>query len=226
MPRALNDIHSIVQKLPHVPYGPDGSKRIIVDTGSPMSFGNVGEIELAEHTHTGLKSFPSNVRQYMPDDVVALIGMDIIKQYDFEIDLETQEVIFSKVPLKPLNHVLELEFFMGSPTIVIDSPKGTLNCLIDTGAHLSYIASHHTEAMDPMETTWDFNPFAGVFDTNVYSMHVTVKGKKVMMNFGNLPELLETAAFSLTGLDAVVEPSLFPGKRFIYSSSNKQISFE
>jgi hypothetical protein len=226
MPGTLNDIHGIIKNLPHVPYGSDGGKIIIIDTGSPMSFGTVDTITLAGRTHPNIAPFPSNVGKYMPENVVALVGMDIIKQHDFEINLETLEVTFSDTPLDVLPNVFDLEFLMGSPTFRIGSPKGQLKCLLDTGAHLSYIARSHTESMTSTRETWDFNPFFGIFETPVFMMDVTVKDIGVHMELGNLPDVADMAIFGLTGLDAVMGLALFPGSRVVYSSSAEKISFE
>lgn len=65
--------------------------KLIIDTGSPISFGDIDQIEICGHTHK-LKSnrLLSEIKKHSEGEFVGLLGMDILRQYNILIKPDRQ----------------------------------------------------------------------------------------------------------------------------------------
>ncbi len=94
-----------VLSLPHFYYE---GKRIVVDTGALNSQGSIGKLEiLGDVFYPG--KWESKVKMNMPDEVYALVGLDIINNFDFKIEPNSNEVIFSKDYFGELENSIEID---------------------------------------------------------------------------------------------------------------------
>lgn len=216
------EIHQSVHQLPHFFYQ---GQKVIVDTGSSQSYGRIDEIVI-DGEKLRLKSpFPDYLSSYMPDDVIALIGMNIIKDFDLIINTETYETEFMKKYCDELINYVEIDQFMSVPTINVNIDGRAIDCLFDTGAHINQINSSMTKGKNPIEKVKDFNPIIGVFETNLYDLDVVLKDINKTLKFGNLPWILETATFGSGNVNGLIGLNLFEGNKVILSVRRKKMYF-
>lgn len=217
------EIHQLVHQLPHFFYQ---GQKVIVDTGSSQSYGRIDEIVI-DGEKLRLKSrFEGRLSSYMPSDVVALIGMDIIKDFDLIINTETHETEFMKKYCDELINYVEIDQFMSVvPTINVNIDGRAIDCLFDTGAHINYINSSMTKGKNPIETVRDFNPIIGEFETNLYDLDVVLRDINKTLKFGNLPGSAETVIFRSGNVNGIIGMNLFEGKKVLLSIRRGKICF-
>jgi hypothetical protein len=183
---------------------PEG--RVLVDTGSPYSFGDLPSVRLCG------KDFPlsrsrllADIRRQTVPDLVALLGMDVLCHFDLLFtkssvgrlqvaflepgsEAESESQAFPGRP--PTRHPVSL-FLGGVPSIRL-SIEGTEHaCLLDTGAHIQYVPNSVVTDRTPCGHRKDFLPGQGEFDTPLYLLDVTVANQHQRLEFGTLPEIFE-----------------------------------
>ena len=216
------EIHQWIHQLPHFFYQ---GQKLIVDTGSPKSHGRISEIVI-DGEKLSLKSpFEGRLSSYMPSDVVALIGMDIIKDFDLIINSETNETEFVKDYCEDVINHVEINQFKSFPTINVNIDGRAINCLFDTGAHIDYINSTIIKGKSTIEKIEDFNPSIGEFETNLYDLDVVLKDINKTLKFGNLPWILESATFGSGNVNGLIGLNLFEGNKVILSVRRKKMYF-
>ena len=214
------EIHQSVHQLPHFFYQ---GQKVIVDTGSSQSYGRIDEIVIDGEKLRLKYPFEGRLSSYMPSDVVALIGMDIIKDFDLIINTETYETEFMKKYCDELINCVEIDQFMSVPTINVNIDGRAIDCLFDTGAHINYINSSMTKGKKPIETVRDFNPIIGEFETNLYDLDVVLRDINKTLKFGNLPGSAETVISS--NVNGIIGMNLFEGKKVLLSIRRGKICF-
>jgi len=217
-----NEIHQSVHLLPYFIYQ---GQKVIVDTGSPSSFGRIDEITIDGELHRLSSPLPSYLSTYIPNDVIAIIGMNIIKDFDLKIDTNTYETEFVKKLCDELPNSVNIANFMSVPTINVKIGEHNVNCLFDTGAHINYINSSMVKGLSALEKAKDFNPIIGEFETNIYNLNVVLNDINKILKFGNLPRLAETGAFGLGNVDGIIGLNLFEGKKVVLSIRRSKIFF-
>lgn len=181
----LADGHIILQ---------DGHKQLLIDTGAPSSFGDTSPLAFAgnsypmQSTYMGI-SLPS-LSESIGTPINALIGADILNQYDIFIDpvVHTFSVTEGELPLSEAT--LVLDSFMGLPIIEARVGQDTVRMFFDTGAKLSYLAPDRTGVYEAVGTERDFYPGFGDFTTNVYDIPIKLASESLVLRVGNLPMLL------------------------------------
>lgn len=214
------EIHQSVHQLPHFFYQ---GQKVIVDTGSSQSYGRIDEIVIDGEKLRLKYPFEGRLSSYMPSDVVALIGMDIIKDFDLIINTETHETEFMKKYCDELINYVEIDQFMSVPTINVNIDGRAIDCWFDTGAHINYINSSMTKGKNPIETVRDFNPIIGVFETNLYDLDVVLRDINKTLKFGNLPGSAETVISG--NVNGIIGMNLFEGKKVLLSIRRGKICF-
>ena len=121
----------------------------------------------------------------------ALIGADILNQFDILVDPTTNTLKLSQDELPLAGPSLELDSFMGIPIIEATVGEDKVRMFIDTGAKLSYFDSDRTRAFQSVGVETDFYPGLGEFNTNAYDIPVMLATETVPLRVGNLPQSLK-----------------------------------
>ena len=170
-------------------------RRLLIDTGAPVSFADCSPIEFAGGPHRVQKNFmgltPESLSASVGTPVNALVGADILNRYDIFIDPASQTLNVSEGELPLDGQALELDDFMGIPIIEVTVGKDKVRMFFDTGAKLSYLDGGRTDAFESVGTETDFYPGIGDFSTNVYDIPVMLAGDTIVLRAGNLPALLQ-----------------------------------
>ena len=183
-----------IQGLNNLPLMHLGSGYALIDTGSPISFGDDTRLRICSDTYV-LRPNPllTEIQEYLSYDIKAVIGMDILRQYDIRLthSLDTQVFHISYHDLACLGtgEGTPLRYIMGIPAIDTVVNGRTASLLIDTGSTLTYISEELTAGL-AIGAREDFYPVLGKFTAKIYATHISLLGKDFKLHAGVLPGVL------------------------------------
>ncbi|MSP88803.1 MAG: hypothetical protein EXQ92_08340 [Alphaproteobacteria bacterium] len=181
---------------------------VILDTGSPTSFGTVGaldiqgrEFPLASHY---LNLDIDAINRHLRSPVAALIGTDILREFVVMFDFGTSVLrMNADQPSAPQDAVRVTEV-MGVPVVSARLEGADQPMIIDTGAALSYLVPSVAEACKGVGATMDdFMPLLGPFRTELFEGHLSVGRSIGILRFGVLPPPLD-GLLGLLGVSGVI----------------------
>jgi hypothetical protein len=190
----------------HILVNDDRGSRVLIDTGSPLSFHSEGVIALGDETFnvpTSLMGIGSDyVTENVGADIDGLVGMDILGN-GILIDVPHERIVLGHTT-DGLTQVPSQSLF-GYMAAEMDIRGRKAMVIIDTGAPTSYVMSSLTDGLSEIERVTDFNPMVpgGTFETPIFELPVSFAGLNFNMRAGHLPSLLRTT-LSILGVDGVI----------------------
>lgn len=173
-----------------------GQSSLLIDTGAPGSAADSAPLVLAGRSHALQGSYlgvtPASLGRYIGTPVNALVGVDILNQYDCLIDPSTCTFTMSEAALPLEGRTLELDNCMGVPIIEATVAGDKVRMFFDTGARLCYLDPDLTALFPEDGTEDDFYPRFGVFSTIAYHVPFVLGGDTVTLRAGTLPPVLRT----------------------------------
>lgn len=206
-------------------------KKILIDTGSPISISNQEEIEIFGLTHKSSQTYLGvtidGISKRIGYDLDALVGGDILKNLIFQVDFNNR--LFSVLESFPCEdrdgkEVVDIDLYMDIPIIEILVGKDSTRAFLDTGAKISYLNRQRTEGLKAIDEREDFYPTFGTFSTPIYEVPVNFKGREILLTFGVLPEPLE-ASLSMANTTAIIGNDIFSHFSLTFDYKNKKVCF-
>lgn len=174
-----------------------GDQRLLLDTGSPMSFGTPPTLRLVGHDRPLQLRHPNTTIAQLAEQVGApldaLLGQDILGDLHCVIDWRGQTAIFSSSPLPFEGQRFPIEKIAGIPVLTATLDGQPLRVFVDTGAKLSYLAPDSAVRHLPNGEASDFYPGFGAFTTPLYPMPVHIEDLSLNVAFGVLPPHLHAS---------------------------------
>ncbi|WP_068546549.1 hypothetical protein [Thalassotalea crassostreae] len=166
----------------------------LIDTGSPVTFGDIDSIELMGQSFqvgNGAKGLnASAISGYVGMEVAGLIGANILNQFDLVFDIAHGELTFVDVDLELPGIVLELDECMGIPIVESVIAGNTFRMFFDTGAQISYLQDDCLSSFEHAGKCVDFYHGYGDFETDTYLIDCKLDGSSFNLRCGSLPETL------------------------------------
>ena len=193
----------------------DNEQKIILDTGSPMSFHKSGVICVGERIEVPT-SLPGVSNIYLSEkigcDVYGMIGMDIISKFPTLINVKDGFVFFND-DAKYYDRFVRCHNNMGLLCINLKINGRIAKMIVDSGAKVSYINSDYVAGMEAEDCAYDYSPYIGDFQTSLYNCktELLVCGITYEHQYG-APHPYLTALLSQYGVDGIIGIELF--KRF------------
>ena len=173
----------------------------VFDTGSPGSFGSKSSASICGRTFKVPSSYLgisiSSIGKHVVPKCVGLLGMDILGQFDFNIDLSSEsiEVSTEKLICDGIEIQLEttsiegLEALTSSevPAINAHIDGRNFRMVFDTGAEISYLQDDIINSFPEAGHFKDSYPGFGNFDTDTYRIDLTLQSEKFLVRCGRLP---------------------------------------
>ena len=191
----------------HILINDDRGSRVLVDTGSPLSFHAGGVIALGGSSFTVPASLMGTDSAYVTDNVGVpvdgLVGMDILSRGGLLIDVPGGRLVLGH-PTDGMTPLPSRQAF-GYVSVEMDIRGRRADVILDTGAPVSYVSPSLTEGLTPVDTVTDFNPSVpgGTFSTPIFECPASFAGLRFDLRVGHLPVLMRTT-LSLLGVDGVV----------------------
>ena len=186
------NIH-VIQK--HLFWKRDDDLCILLDTGSPMSFGNVQikwrdtELDLSSHMELLDLEELSNTIETRVD---AILGADLLLEGPMFVTF-----VDDRVRLGPAQGV-------GTIPVVDISIDGVLTKVcIDTGAKQSFVLPKLVTGVDRIGTVNDFHVTIGEFSADLVRLSVQADGKNFPIEAAVVPEQLQDL-FDVFGIEAIL----------------------
>lgn len=168
---------------------------LLIDTGAPSSVGDDNTVSFAGRNHSVKKDFmgvsPKSLSGHIGTRINALIGADILNQYDMIISPHRRQLLVSDEEQHVEGEELELDEFMGIPIFKASVDKNTIRMFFDTGARLSYLHPDIAQTYPRIGTEQDFSLGIGRFDTETYRVPIALGRETVELVVGVLPQLLQ-----------------------------------
>jgi hypothetical protein len=204
-----------------VPVADCNGLRVLVDTGSPVSFGR-GHLSLLGNRHDLPSSFNGHtiddLRSHVGGHLDAILGTDLLSQYQCLLDLRNGLLVLSRGEL-PLDGVsLRVPLASGVPCadVIVHGRSG--RAVIDTGARISYMTPGVIQGT-PVGREKDFHPSVGQFETDVYAVDVEIAGLRLTGRFGVLPAPL-TPLLASAGAEYVIGVELLARSPVLFDLSH------
>lgn len=198
----------------------------VLDTGSPNSFGELDAIKICGNIHSVSKSYMGLDAKKLSDslqfEVAGLIGGDILSDYDTHWDCMGGIIRFSHEEIIPAGDYIDLDFFMGIPTVSVKLLNETQTWFFDTGANICYVTEQPDDWVDPVGEYEDFYPGYGKFQTEIFQAEICIKNFLRVVSCGVLPELLGLS-LSLGGCNGILGMSELLETDLYYSPRNRKL---
>jgi len=194
----------------HIVFEADG-KKVLLDTGSPVSLGSCGTIEVngtAFNLHDRFSTLSwEDLRMLIGLDVDVLLGMDVIGKFDLTIDPDNDLVVLDHKVQKEDIHCVKVKLVSGIPVIDASIGGRQVKMFFDTGARLSYIDRKYIWGNEMLGLEIDFHPSVGRFETRTFLTGVDIAGYETGLKTGNLPGSLKTMVDDC-GVDGILGTAL------------------
>ncbi len=168
----------------------------LLDTGGTASFGAVSSILIdvrqfgVPTAFQGMNAIALTALIHHP--TVGLIGADILKNFDFILDLPSGQATFAE-SLELPGMPIPMDEFMGIPIIQANLDGRALRMFFDTGAQISYLQNDALVRFPAMGAVTDFYPGMGEFQTETYRVELALADELLQVRCGSLPGLLGMA---------------------------------
>ena len=197
--------YDIILQKGHILVAEAGGK-LLIDTGSPLSFHSAGRFTLCDQTFNVPASLMNVNADYISDKVgtrvEGLIGMDIIGRLGMAVDIPAGTVTFG-CGTQGWRRIPSATFGVASMDITVAGRPARV--ALDTGAPISYIGRAYAEGYEAVDTATDFSPLSAAdsFEVPVYEIPVCVGGLEMTMRLGTPPADVG-AMIAACGLDGAI----------------------
>jgi len=209
----------------HIMFEVDG-KKVLLDTGSPVSLGSCGTLEIdgsVYEVQDSCMTLPWNdLRMLIGIDVDALLGMDVISEFDLTLNPVDSQVTFDRENRLEDRESVQLRLFAEIPVLEVKIQGRPVKVFFDTGARLSYIDRTLTWAGECLGHEFDFHPSMGRFETQTFMTTVEIDGYEAELKTGVLPESLRRKLIVL-GIKGILGTTLLEHYTITFSSRGRCI---
>ncbi len=201
----------------------------LLDTGSPSSFSERSELNLADRSFAVGRSYfgldAQQLSEMVGEHCIGLIGSDVLQAFDCLIDLPRRQMQLSVEPMQLAGRSVAIELFMGIPTIEVDVEGRSCRMFFDTGAQISYWQDEDLCRFPPTGTLSDFYPGWGSFQTETFAVPMRLADKDFTVRCGRLPGLLGQSLL-LAGTQGILGNAILCDRALLYAPRRGQIVLE
>lgn len=197
----------------------DDNQKIIIDTGSPISFNPSGFLVIGENRFVVPHKIPHVSLQYLSEkvgcEIEGLLGMDVMNKTSTLISLKNDFLFLDDDTAYPSHFQMYPLSILASGLIAITISVNhqNANLLVDSGAPISYIGPKFLNGLTPEMTKEDFSPFIGEFMTDIYMCEIdflenTYANGTFKLFFGIPPKVISMTLAKLN-IDGIIGVDLF-----------------
>ncbi len=193
-----------------------GGHRLLLDTGSPNSFGTCGEVRVFNRRIHLAPSPALDVREIgrhigalldspSPLDLDGLLGTDLLRGLEVVIDWEARTITTSAVRPEPAGWRGDLVGGLPSARVRINGHD--LLAVTDTGARSCFAVPRVLAGVAAAGSTRDFYPTFGAFEASLHPTEVALDGRRERVAVARANEVI-TLAMAAAGAEALVGTDL------------------
>ena len=190
----------------HILIVDDRGSKVLIDTGSPLSFHSDGVVAIDGETvkvpTTLLVADSDYVTEHVGTKVEGLVGMNVLGRKGVLIDVPGGRVVVGHTT-EGMTRVPSRSLMGGYMCVDMDLNGKQVEVIVDTGAPVSYVAPTLTRGLVAKETVKDFSPLVGEFETPIFEFPAAFAGHAFEMRAGHLPKIMQLE-IGLLGINGVV----------------------
>jgi len=203
-------------------------QRWLIDTGSPASFGISETLNISNQTFNLANSYGTlnaqELSSHIDLDIVGLIGVDVLNEFDILFDMKKYEISFSEAELSLDGEHIPIDSFMGIPIILTSINRVDRRMYFDTGAQISYCQDESLKDFPSNASVTDFYPGVGEFETETYLLDMRIGTKDHTIVCGSLPTQLNETLM-MASVDGIISNEIMENCIVGYFPRRKQIVF-
>lgn len=202
---------------------------MLIDTGAPCGFATFSPIKLGNREYQFAKNCmgltTESLSKNVGCEVHALIGADVLNNYDILIDPKTGRLTFCEDELPLKGQEIPVELFMGIPILEARINGKPARMFFDTGAKLSYLDEELTSDFAAVGNAEDFYPTVGRFTTKVYEISAELATDTIKLRAGNLPDLLQMTLM-MANTSGILGTAILETHRVTYSPRRELMAID
>jgi len=198
---------------------------MLIDTGSPTSFGEVciewdGEgVDLRE---LPLRFSLETLRKHVGLDLKGLIGCDLLFKRGLRLDVP-KGLLTLQNDVACDDDSMKLDSLMGVPMTTINIVGEVTRVAIDTGAMQTFLRDHVSDGRPRVGTVEDFSPFVGEFTVELVEMRADIGGQSYAITPAIIPPVLETLLRSMS-INGIIGLDILQRCVFDFATTESRIS--
>jgi hypothetical protein len=198
----------------------------LIDTGSPQSFGIIPSLTIdgisfiVDNNYMNLSA--SRLSEMTGESIDTLIGADILSNFDIKFDSLNNVIEFSADNHNDNSEGIDIDFFMGIPYLETFINSKSYKMFFDTGASISYLQDESISLFPFIESSTDFYPNYGNFDTDTYLVDVMIGTTNYKIKCGTLPGLLGMS-LTMANIDGIIGNEIMGNHVLKYSPRNGKL---
>jgi hypothetical protein len=202
----------------------------LVDTGSPLSFGDSPALTLAGQSFSVASGYMGLTAAMLTDLIghpaEGLIGTDILNRLDVVFDTEAGLLTFADDEWDSVEQgfSVPLSFFMEVPLIEVEVAGDRHSMFLDSGAPISYFQDESLADYPSMGAFKDFFPGMGEFESSTHLLPVSIGSVNLDLRCGSLPGLLGLTLL-LAGASGIVGNQVLLNRKVAYLPRRQQVVF-
>ncbi|WP_291400430.1 hypothetical protein [Daejeonella sp.] len=203
-----------IELIEGAPVFRDKGNIILLDTGAPKTIHTSTELFFLGKSFDVITTYgPINMQTIsgnMGTPITTLLGMDIIKDYKIIFDYKNLEISLLTADEEDVQgEEIPMTEHLGIPVIDVLPIDKYIPMFLDSGAHLSYIKSDHTQDHKNFGQTEDFHPTIGKFTTTKFLISSRVGEHYIEVFYGNLPSQLVSFLSLIKGDNGILGYDFF-----------------
>ena len=218
-----------IELISGVPIIRDNDHVILLDTGTPQTIHNSTELNFLDQNfrvNTNYGQITSQtISENMGQPITTLLGMDILKDYKIVFDYEKLEISLLTADEEDFEgEVIQVSSHLGIPVIQVAPVDQYIPMFLDSGAHLSYVKSIHTQYHKNCGETEDFHPTIGKFTTTKFLSSSRIGQHYIDVYYGNLPPKLSIYLSLLNGDNGILGYDFFAKFKLCLDMKNNKLT--
>jgi hypothetical protein len=205
-----------------------GDELWLFDTGAPQSFGEGEKLSIMGKEFPLASSFmgldANKVSEHAGVQMQGLLGADIINHFDYQIDVQNESIEISEDSIEMGESPLQIKEFMGIPILTAEIGGTEYSMFFDSGAQYSYFQEDELSSFPSLGKVSDFYPGVGPFETDTFSVPMTIGSVGIPTQCGKLPDLL-AMTLSMADTSGIIGNELLINRVVTYSPKRNLISF-
>jgi len=201
----------------------------LIDTGSPASFGISETLNICNRTFNLANSYGTLNSQELTShiglDIVGLIGVDVLNEFDILFDMKKYDISFSEAELLLDGEHIPIDGFMEIPIILTSINRANRRMYFDTGAQISYFQDKSLKDFPSNGNITDFYHSIGNFETETYLLDISIGSNNHTVVCGSLPTQL-TETLMMASVDGIISNEIMDNCIVGYFPRRRQMVFK
>ena len=199
----------------------------LFDTGAPQSFGEGGELSILGREFPVASNFmgldANKVSEHAGVQMQGLLGADVINHFDYQIDVQNESIEISEDEIEMGEPSLQIKEFMAIPILTAEIGGAEYSMFFDSGAQYSYFQEDELSSFPSLGKVSDFYPGVGPFETDTFSVPMTIGSVDIPTQCGKLPDLL-AMTLSMADTSGIIGNELLIDRVVTYSPRRNLLS--